>query len=233
MDTINVFKLAFKLAPYFLGGFNQSNQSNQNEAVSVEQSTKDKALMSLKNKDGSVTVLIGSRDTGKTELALRVAEFFNRPTYMVSPQQKPPKWVTHLPVKDLLTVPPWSTMICDDLPAYMSNKDYSEEFSKNVEKCIPMVRHEPQPPDFPVGQVHLIFCTQSASQADKYILDCDAAFLKPLGLLMDDVERSSVSRLMRLHVNPLFDGQSDEFVHRHAYMITRQYKGLIEFKKTR
>ncbi len=229
-DIFSLFNTCLKLAPLFLGTQNQ-NKSNDKKSRTIL-SEKDIALIALKRKAGSVVVCLGSRDTGKTTLAYRIAEFLERPTYAVSPQQKPPDWIEWIKVEDILEVPSKTTLICDDLPAYMSNKDYNESLSKSIEKIIPMVRHERMPPDFPVGEVHLIFSSQSAAQADKYILDCDAAFLKPLGMLMGDVERPHIAKIYRDFVDPEFNNQSDNFVHRHAYMLTRQFKGLIEVGKT-
>jgi len=193
---------------------------------------KDKALLEVKNKDGSVTVILGTRDTGKTELAYRYAQFLGRPTFAVSPQQNPPTWITKIKLGDVEDrVPPRSTLICDDLPSYASNRDYNEELVKTLEKIIPMVRHERQPPDFPVGEVHLVFCSQSAAQADKYILDCDLAFLKPLGLLYADLERPNIRKLYRELVDPEFDQKERVWILRHAYMLSRSWRGIIEISK--
>ena len=198
----------------------------------MEITGKDDALINLRNKLGSVVVLLGTRDTGKSELAYRLAEFLGRPTFAVSPQQKPPSWIKWLTLEQIFTeVPRKSTLIMDDLPAYLSNKDYNESLSRAVEKVIPMVRHEPTPPEFPIGEIHLIFASQSAAQADRYILDCDMAFFKPLGLLFEDMERPHIKRIYTQWVEPVFFGQSDKWIQRHAYMWSRTYRGLIAIKK--
>lgn len=195
---------------------------------------KDVALINLRQKDGAVVVVLGSRDTGKTELCYRLCEFLQKPTFAISPQQKPPSWITWIRnLDDIFTkVPPDSTLLMDDLPAYLSNKDYQEAFAKSVERIIPMCRHDPIPPEFPIGRCHLIFSSQSAAQADRYILDCDMAFLKPLGLLLQDIERPSIARIYRTLVDPTFANQDDMFIKTHAYMLSRTFKGLITFKKT-
>jgi hypothetical protein len=113
----------------------------------------------------------------------------------------------------------------------MSNRDYQESFARSVERIIPMVRHEPHPPDYPIGEVHLIFSSQSSAQADKYILDCDMAFLKPLGLLMGEIERPKIAKIYRDKVDPEFENKDEAFIRKHAYMLSRTYKGLIGFKK--
>lgn len=227
MNTAQVFGLALRLAPLFL---RQVPQQAKSQTTLTE---KDVALVNLRNKKGSVSVLLGSRDTGKTELAYRLAEFLDRPTYAISPQQKPPEWIKWIKLEDLFDrVPSQSTLLLDDLPAYMSNRDYSDALVRTIEKLVPMVRHEACPPDYPIGEIHLIFSSQSAAQADKYILDCDAAFLKPLGLLLADVERPNIARIYRTLVDPEFEGHDEYFIKTHVYMLSRGFKGLIEVKKT-
>ena len=232
-NELSIFNLCLKLAPYLLG-MNRQIQAPPTRTASPILTEKDLALLNLRQKLGSVTVVLGSRDTGKTELCWRLMEFLDRPAYAVSPQQKPPSWITWIKEpNDIFTmVPPDSTLLMDDLPSLMSNRDYSEPFTRAVEKAIPMVRHEPNPPDYPIGQIHLIFSSQSAAQADRYILDCDAAFLKPLGLLMADVERPAITRIYKTLVDPEFAGKDDYFIQRHAYMMSRTFRGLIEVKKT-
>ncbi len=194
-------------------------------------SDKDTALLELKNKSGSVSLVVGTRDTGKTVLSRRLAEFLGRPTYAISPQQMTPSWIRRINFTDIWEiVPSMSTIIFDDLPAYASNRDYNEEVVQSVEKLIPMVRHEPHPPEFPLGQLHLIFCTQSAVQADRYILDCDAAFLKPLGMFVE--ERQNVARAYRNYVNPEFDNKPSDWVKNHAYLMTPTWRGVIQIGMT-
>ena len=225
--TFSIFSACLKIAPYLLG---YKPQQQKPREVLTE---KDVALVNLRQKKGSVIVVIGSRDTGKTELCYRLAEFLDRPAFAVSPQQKPPDWITWVKLEEILErVPPKSTLLMDDLPAYFGNRDYNEAFSRTLEKVIPMVRHEPHPPEFPLGEIHLIFSTQSAAQADRYILDCDAAFLKPLGILMQDIERPHIAKIYRTLVDPEFEGKDDTWIQKHAYMISRTYKGILEVKKT-
>ena len=215
-----LFGLAYKLAPYLL------RQQQQKSSVQYKVvSDKDKALLNLKKKDGAVVVILGTRDTGKTELAYRLAEFIGKPTYAVSPEQNPhPTFIQRINLDEIdEKVPPSSTLIADDIPAYMSNRDYSEALVRMLERIIPMARHE--------RKIHLIFCSQSSAQADKYILDCDMAFFKPLGLLYDDLERANIRRIYRNDVDQYFDGKSDYWIVRHAVMWSRTYKGLIEVSK--
>ena len=217
--TFSIFQACLKFAPYLLG----YKPPQKSRTVISE---KDTALIDLRNKDGAVIVVLGARGLGKTELCYRLAEFIEKPTYAVSPEQKPhPSWIQNIKVEEVEEiVKPGSTVIYDDLPAYFSNRDYNEALARELERIIPMVRHE--------RKWHLIFSSQSAAQADRYILDCDAAFLKPLGILMQDIERPNIARLYRNLIDPEFEGKDDYWIQRHCFMLTRQFKGMIEVKKT-
>lgn len=218
MNTAQIFGLALKLAPYIL---RQNPQQSQHPMTTL--TGKDVALINLRNKDGAVIVILGTRGTGKSQLAYRLAEFLDKPIYAISPEQNPPPFIKRIKLQEIdELVPSDSTIIADDLPAYASNRDYNETLVRQLERLIPMCRHE--------KKLHLIFCSQSAAQADKYILDCDMAFLKPLGLLYDDLERANIRRIYRNYVDPVFDGKSEDFIVRHAYMLSRSYRGIIEIK---
>ena len=185
---------------------------------------KDIALLELKQKEGAVIVILGARGTGKTELAYRLAEFLGKPTYAVSPEQTPPKWIHRVSVENFAEeVPPNSTLIADDLPVYMSSRQYTQPFAKGMEKIIPMVRHE--------RKLHLIFVSQSGSQADKYALDADAAFLKPGSIFLSDTERPGIKKVYD-EINPIFEGKSEDWIRKHAFLIARRFKGMITVEKT-
>jgi energy-coupling factor transporter ATP-binding protein EcfA2 len=180
------------------------------------------ALLELKNKLGAVIVDMGSRGTGKTELAYRLAEFIGKPTYAISPEQKPhPNFISQINLEQLSLIPPGSTAILDDAPVYLSNRDYHEVLVQEIERMIPMVRHE--------KMLHLIIVTQSGSFIDKWCLDADAVFLKPQSILSADVERPGIKKIYQL-ANPYFEGKDTEWVRRHAYFMCPTYRGLIEFK---
>lgn len=218
----NLVALGIKLLLYYMSQKQQTIQ--QDGPVAVDVSAKDRSLLTFKNKLGAVAVLLGTRGTGKTELAYRLAEFVDKPTFAVSPEQAPhPNFIRRIEIGEIETVPSDSTLICDDLPVYASNRDYSDSLVRALEKLIPMVRHE--------RRMHLIFCSQSSAQADKYILDCDIAFFKPLGLLYDDLERPNIRRIYRDLVDPCFAGKSEEWIVRHAYMLAREFKGIVEVRK--
>ena len=218
----NLITVALNLIAMYLKT-SQQRQMVQGKSSS-QLAVKDSELLNFKNKEGAVAVLLGTRGTGKTQLAYRLAEFIDKPTYAVSPEQVPPIWIERVSVEDVLErVKPKSTLIMDDLPAYASNRDYNNKLTQMIERIIPMVRHE--------KKLHLLFCSQSAAQADKYILDCDLALFKPLGLLFDDLERPNIRRIYKNFVEPEFDGRGEDWIVRHAYMLSRRFRGIIEFSK--
>jgi len=222
MDNLAILSLVYKFLPYFLREEHPEGMSPETQHRNL--SDKDRALLNLKQKDGAVVVILGTRDTGKSELAYRLAEFLGKPTYAVSPEQKPhPGFIRRIKLEDLgEVVPSNSTIILDDVPVYMSSRSYHDSLVQTIEKIIPVVRHE--------KKFHLIFVTQSASQADKYILDADAAFLKPGSIFFEDLERAGIKKIYQ-QINPYFEGKSDWWIKTHAYMITREYQGVIEVKK--
>ena len=234
LDGLEILQLVYKVAPLFLGNKNDQKGTSSERKPNLALDEKDIALLNVKKKDGSLSVLLGSRDTGKTELSYRYAEFLGRPTFAVSPQQNTPSWITRIRIEEIFSrLPRMSTLILDDLPSYASNRDYNDGLVQTIEKVIPMIRHEPNPPEFPVGQIHLIVCSQSAAQADKYMTgDCDICFLKPLGLLMNGMERPNVARIYRELVDVEFEGKDDMFIKRHAYMLSRGFRGLVTVSKT-
>lgn len=218
IDSTKLFNWALKTAAALVLGYKSQAQQ---QVRTLDQ--KDVALVNLRQKDGAVIVIVGARGLGKTELAYRLAEFLDKPAFAVSPQQVPhPNFIQRISLDGIdEKLIPDSTIIFDDVPAYMSNRDYSEGLVKAVEKLVPMVRHK---------RLHLIFATQSSGIADKHIFDADAVFVKPGNILFEDLERPAVKRLYQL-ANQYFDGKDDEWVKRHAFLATREWSGLIEVKK--
>jgi len=176
-------------------------------------------IIKLRHKDGSVILVIGRRGIGKTVTILRLAEIIGKPTYAIFPEQTPPSWVTELKLEQLDTEPPpYSTLLCDDLPVYMGSRDYYNILVQQLEKLIPMVRHK--------RKLTLIFSSQSSAQSDKYVLDSDLVLLKPANLLFADLERSSVSKLYR-QIMPIYDRMSEYQQKRHIFVFAQDYKGLV------
>ena len=214
LDNIDFKKVGLQLLGEVVLPQLAGNQTAPDEVVNTPYrvlSSKDQVLLHLRDKiDGGVIINIGTRFMGKSELSLREAEFLAQPTYGVCPEQCPPPWVKRITLKQLWDVPPKSTVIIDDLPTQASNRDYLNVLVQELEKLVPMVRHE--------RKLKLIFNTQSGIQADKYVLDCDALFLKPLGILVED--RPKIAKIYKEEVDPYFAGKSIDFCQRHAYMIS-------------
>ena len=214
MRTATLLGLAFKIAPLFL-------QRQQSQPPQVELSDKDRALLSLKEKEGAVVLILGKRESGKTVLAYRLAEFLERPTYVISPNQKPLSWMTEIKLEDIDAIPPNSTLILDDIPLYLSSRDYNEATARNVERLIPVTRHR---------KIMLIFISQTSGFADRWTMDADAIFLKNSSILYQDIERPAVKKLID-KAKPYFEGQPDIWQKKHAYFLTDSFEGIIEIKK--
>ena len=215
MNTGTLFGLAFKLAPLFL-------QKTQKVKVPYRVlSDKDNALLNLKRKDGAVILILGKRESGKTILSQRLAEFLGRTTYAVTPNQRPPAWVNEIKLDDIEEIPPNSTILLDDLPVYMSARDYNEALVRNVERLIPVTRHK---------KIMLIFISQTSGFADRWVMDADAIFLKQSSILYADIERPAVKKLMD-KAKPYFEGKSEEWAKRHCYLVTDSWEGVLEIKK--
>ena len=189
----------------------------QRQGQQPEDTGKDRALQALKRKDGAVVLILGKRESGKTILSYRLADFFKRPTYAISPNQRPPSWITKIGLEEIETVPHGSTLILDDLPVYMSSRDYNEAAVKSVERLIPVARHK---------GIMLIFVSQTSGFADRWVMDADAIFLKQMSLLYGDLERPAVKKLMD-RAAPYFEGKDEDWLKKHVYMITDSYEGIL------
>ena len=136
---------------------------------------------------------------------------------MIAPSKKALPWIKLIELGQIEQIPPNSTLILDDLPVYMSSRDYNDQEVRVVEKFIPVCRHK---------GVVLIFCSQTSGFADRWVLDADVIFLKPSSLLYADLERPAVKKLAD-KAYPHFEGQSEIWLKKHAYMITHDWEGVI------
>jgi energy-coupling factor transporter ATP-binding protein EcfA2 len=206
------------IANLFLEKYVQEQQSPP-QASDIPELAQVPAIQKLKNKHGAVVLIIGRRESGKTILAQRLAEIIGRPVYAVSPEQTPPSWITELRLEQLSeSPPPFSTLILDDIPAYMSSRDYNDSFVNVVEKLIPMVRHK--------RKLILIFNTQTSGQADRWIMDADLLLIKSPNLLFMETERPAVARIYK-SVMPIFQQMTDQQQKRHAFLLAQDYRELV------
>ena len=198
---------------------NALEQKDQQAKGGVPELGEVGAVKGLRKKSGSVSIVLGKRGSGKTILSERLAEAIGLPTYMVSPEEAPPSWIEELKIEQLGELPPPSSvLILDDLPQYMGSRDYMNIWVQQIEKLIPTCRHR--------RQLHLIFVSQTSGQADKWVLDCDLIFFKPMGFLYAEVERPAVKKLAD-KIMPIFSRMPEEQQKRYAYLLSESYKGLI------
>ena len=176
-------------------------------------------IIKLRHKEGSVIIVLGRRESGKTVVCQRLAEIIGRPTYMVSPEQKPPNWIQELKLEQLAELPPPnSTLILDDLPTYMGSRSYQDALVQQVEHLIPVVRHR--------RKIILIFSSQTSGQADKWVMDADLIIMKAMGWLYSEVERPAVKKLAD-SIMPAFRSMSEYQQKRHCFLFSDDYKGLV------
>lgn len=175
-----------------------------------------KAITDFRHEEGAVALILGRRKSGKTICAYRLAEIIGRPTYAISPEEKPPDWIEEISLEKLEDMPPpWSTLIMDDLPTYASQRDYTDPSVRALERLIPVVRKR--------RKIILIFSSQASSLSDRYVTDAELNFLKPKNLLLP--ERPEVARLYK-EVMPIFDSMSVRQNQRHVFLWSQAWRGL-------
>ena len=171
----------------------------------------------LKRKDGSVVFILGRREIGKSVMAYRLAEILGRPTYAVSPEQRPPRGVVELALADVVEQPPIrSTLILDDLPVYASQRDYGNPLVRVLEQLVPVVRHR--------RKLTLICCSQSSSLTDKFLLTADLIACKAPSILYEETERQQVVRFYK-KIAPEFERMSDSQRKRRVYIFSEAWRG--------
>ena len=197
----------------------------EREKSSVPELAEVPVIRNLQHKAGAVILILGRRESGKTVLSHRLAEVIGRPTYAVSPEQTPPKWIKELRLEELAEKPPaYSTLIVDDLPVMMSSRDYNNPLVQVLERIIPVVRHH--------RKIILIFSSQSSSMSDRYVMDSDIILLKPANLLFSDLERPAVAKLYK-GVMPIFEKMSEGQQQKHAFIFSQGYRGLVSINLPR
>ncbi|GAG40104.1 unnamed protein product, partial [marine sediment metagenome] len=186
-------------------------------------------VLALKKKDGGVVPIIGAPEMGKSVLAYRLAEILDKPTFAVSPEQKPPRWVKSVTLDEALNpivVPKNSVLILDDILLYASSRDYRDPQVQKLEKLIPVARHQ--------RKIMVIFCTQVSSLTDKNLFMGGIVFLKPPSILFEDTERDGVRKLQK-RCEDYWADKSERWIHRHCYVISHAFEGLakIDMAKAR
>ena len=214
----------FEMIAFLINTFFPNLLKNPGEVIEGRYrmlSDREAALTELKNKEGAVVLILGMRGSGKTVLSHRLAQFLDRPTYAITPGQRSLEWIKEITLEEIESIPPNSTLLLDDLPLYMSSRDYSDSSVRNVERLIPIVRHK---------KIILVFISQTSGFADRWVMDADCILIKQMSLLYAEIERPAVKKLMD-KARPYFEGKSEEWIKHHAYMITHSWEGLLEVKK--
>jgi len=180
-------------------------------------------IKNLQNKDGHVITILGRPEIGKSVLAARIAEIISKPTYIISPVARPPRWMTQIDIKDVETEPPpYSTLILDDMLEYMNNKTYYDKYVQLLEKVIFTARHE--------RKLMVISCSQSSGLGDRHALAGGIICLKPPSILFEDLDRPHVIKLHK-RAMPNWEGRSERWLQRHAYILTHTWEGLVRVNK--
>ena len=214
---LNINNLILGLAHRFLFGEPEQQPTAPGEIPEIGTIA---PVIKMKHKDGSVILIIGRRESGKTVLAYRLMEIIEKPAFALSPEAPVPGWVTRLKRGDITddNPPKRSTLFIDDLPVVMSSRDYQDPFTQYIEKMIPVVRHR--------RKIHMLFATQLATLADKFTLDADIVLLKPANLMFLDIERPAVAKWYK-HVMPIFDRMTELEQKKHAVLLCSDYRGLV------
>ena len=177
----------------------------------------------LVNRDGSVVLILGRIETGKTVLGYRLCQGLQRPIYAISPEQTPPEWAKEIKLEEIAEKPPPnSTLFCDDLPLYASQRDYYDTYVRTLERIIPVVRHK--------RRIHLLFSAQSSGMIDKFVMAANMIFFKPPNLLFLDIERPSVRAIYR-KLMPIFNQMTEDQLKRHAFLWAQNWRGLVRIDK--
>lgn len=203
-------------------GMNQKwNRSGNPELAEIS------PVESLLQKQGSVVPILGAPEMGKTVIARRLAEIIDRPTFCVSPEEKPPKWITWITLDDVLDakkVPTMSTVILDDILLYASIRDYTSPAVQKLERTMSVARHK--------RKIIIIWCAQVSALVDKNLLMGPMVILKPPSLLFEDIERDAVRKLHK-RAEEIWAGKSEGWLHRHCYVIGHSFEGVVKVNMAR
>jgi len=177
-------------------------------------------VQELADQQGSVTTILGRPKTGKTIAARRIAEEIGLPVYTVSLKEKPPSWITPISFKDTETEPPpYSTLILDDALEYASISNYGDSTLDILHRNVFTVRHE--------RKIHIIWCAQTSGLLDKYALASEVIVLKPPSILFEDMERPMVRKIQKRIMREVWDGKSDYWLKRHAFVLSHSWQGVV------
>lgn len=180
-------------------------------------------IQKICEQEHGVYMISGPRGSGKSSFSLYLAQEMRRPTFAVN-MPRTLSWVRKVDAGDIESLPDRSVIILDDSGLIFSSSDYHAKVSQMLHFLIPIVRHR---------EITLIANTQSTSLVDKYLLDCDALFLKRPSMLLMEVERPVVRKLLQRAIDAFgAAGLSIEQEKAHIYGFSDyrfRFEGLLQY----
>lgn len=177
----------------------------------------------IRAQPSGVFLISGPRGSGKTAWAVSLAQELGRRTFAVNMPHTLP-WIEKIQPDEIENCPASSVIILDDSGMVAGSQDYHTAVNQMLHRLIALTRHV---------EITLIANTQSTSMLDKYFLDCDCIFLKRPSMLLMEIERPAIRKLLERCARA-FDAVSlsleDEKRFIYAYSDYRfRWEGLLEY----
>ena len=176
--------------------------------------------------EGKVVLIAGSRGSGKTCLAAKMAEFasasFKMPIFWIGlpPEARRllPNWVTL--ANDPMQCPVGSLIVVDEAGLEYCATLFSTSHNRFMSALLMICRQR---------HCSLIFCVQSTADVDLRILrQSDSVIFKQLSLNQVETERPSV-RKRAARADSVFKGMSKMECLESAYVCDKSWEGVIRF----
>lgn len=163
-------------------------------------------------------LVAGPRGSGKTAFSVWLAQKMGRPTYAVNMPVTMP-WIHQLKPDQIASIPAGSVVILDDSGMVVSSRDYNTKVADALRELVQLARHE---------EITLIANTGVTALVNRYLLDCDALFLKRPSEVTAVIERRGLERLLKevrdaFNVIPLEQEKS----YMYAISGTWRFKGIL------
>jgi hypothetical protein len=217
-----------------------------------------KVVRDIRGLDGGLVFVLGLRKTGKTALAARLCELWDRDTYAwgISQDKLPPGWhELRVPVDQRVRRVKRRTVIDADTDA-VEDDDASEELDSRphdwLEEALPhgsslivddagIVLDSASSGGGAVKafkhlvqiirhlNINCVVNVQYAAAVTKYSLDADAIFLKPPPMMWQAIERQELAPFIT-EAEPFWQAISESERKRHAWVISSEYRGPVHFQ---
>lgn len=180
----------------------------------------DEFIQKLTRQQFGLYLIAGPRGSGKTAMSIWLAQKMGRPTYALNMPVTMP-WIRQLKPDQLESIPPGSVVILDDSGMVVSSRDYNTKVADALRELVQLARHE---------EITLIANTGVTALVNRYLLDCDALFLKRPSEMTAIIERRGLERLLR-EVRDAFTAIPLEQEKSYIYAIsgTWRFKGMIYY----